>query len=934
MLSVGKLAAGPDAGRYYEEAVAGGREDYYAERGEAPGAWVGSGSAGLGLFGEVQDGEVVHLLAGEDPGSGRLLGRALNDGSVAGFDLTFKAPKSVSILFGIAEGEVARELAAGHEAAVHEALGYLEREACRARRGKDGLLQVEGGGFVAARFRHRSSRAGDPLLHDHVVVANRTQGPDGRYTALDARPLFRHAKTAGYLYQAAIRREISDRLGLQWGEVVKGTADLDGFSREVIEHFSRRRAEIVAEMALHDGHSLYSAQAAALATRKGKDYGVPVARLQAEWRARAAEFGLDRQHIERLMTPYLPTLEVEPTAANLQDLTAHASTFTRRDVIQLVASFRTTGAHVAEVEAQADGLLADQGIVRLPVDAHGETRYSTRELMQLERELIDGANDRRTQHVGAADPELVDTAIASRPLSGEQAQLVRALTDGHGGVMIVRAAAGTGKTYALDAAREAWTRSRVEVVGCALSARAAAELREQAAINTTTIARLTNAVERGVPLTSGGVLIVDEAGMVGTRDLHTLATAARDHDCKLILVGDDHQLPEIEAGGAFRKLANDLDANELHEIRRQDHDWDRQALTDLREGRVDKWAEAYAREDRLHTGPNAPAVREQMVGDWWQARKTGADALMIAGRTKDVDDLNQRAREHMRHHGQLRGADVEIGERSFSIGDDVVARKNDPYLGVVNGDRARIVDMEPGRITVEHKNGRQTDLPETYARDGHLDHSYAVTAHRAQGATVDRTFVLGGQDSYREWGYTAMTRHRDRADFYITAEQPFLNRGPEPKLDRDELTDTVQRAFHDRRKQELATDAYDRLPHIAADVERLADTKADEIHERITHTERKLEETSWLHRGTRDDLNAQLERDHHDLDRINTESHKQLDRLDEDLDHQLDRDPQPARDPYQDLDNVPFDRGPDLEIPRGPDLDIDLGPDLGPDIGM
>jgi hypothetical protein len=310
--------------------------------------------------------------------------------------------------------------------------------------------------------------------------------------------------------------------------------------------------------------------------------------------------------------------------------------------------------------------------------------------------------------------------------------------------------------------------------------------------------------------------------------------------------------------------------------------------------------------------------------------------LMIAGRTNDVGDLNQRAREHMRAHGQLRGADVEIGERSFSIGDDVVARKNDPHLGVVNGDRAQIIDMEPGRITVQHNDGRQTDLPETYARDGHLDHGYAVTAHRAQGATVDRTFVLGGQDSYREWGYTAMTRHRDRADFYITAEQPFLNRGSEAKLDRDELTDTVQRAFHDRRKQELAIDAYDRLPHIAADVERLAETntKADEIHERMAATERELEETSWVRRGTRDDLKAHLERDHHDLDRLNRESHKQLDRLDEHLDHQLDHDPKPARDPYQDLDDVPFDRGPDLEIPRGPDLDIDLGPDLGPDIGM
>jgi len=213
------------------------------------------------------------LLAGEDPASGALLGRPIAEGGVAGFDLTFKAPKSVSILFGIGEPGLADALRGCHEAAVTDALGYLEREACRARRGHDGVIGVQGEGFVAAAFQHRTSRAGDPLLHTHVVVANRTLGPDGRWTALDARPLFRHAKTAGFVYQARLRHEVSERLGLEWGEVGKGSAELAGFSRELVEHFSRRRAEIVAQLELHGSHSLAAGQAAALATRKGKDYG-------------------------------------------------------------------------------------------------------------------------------------------------------------------------------------------------------------------------------------------------------------------------------------------------------------------------------------------------------------------------------------------------------------------------------------------------------------------------------------------------------------------------------------------------------------------------------------------------------------------------------------------------------------------------------------
>jgi len=244
VLSIGKLAAGPSAGRYYVEQVAQGREDYYAGEGEAPGGWVGAGAATLGLDGEVDEGGLSRLLSAEDPVTGATLRRPLASGAVAGFDLTFRAPKSVGLLFGVAEASVAREAVRSHEAAVSGALGYLEREACRARRGAGGREQVTGEGFAAAAFRHRSSRAGDPLLHTHVVVANATRGPDGRWTALDGRELYRHAKTAGYLYQAVLRAELTERLGVEWNDVVNGAADVRGIPREVIEHFSERRAEM------------------------------------------------------------------------------------------------------------------------------------------------------------------------------------------------------------------------------------------------------------------------------------------------------------------------------------------------------------------------------------------------------------------------------------------------------------------------------------------------------------------------------------------------------------------------------------------------------------------------------------------------------------------------------------------------------------------
>jgi hypothetical protein len=194
MLSVGKLAAGPDAGRYYEDTLALGREDYYAGEGEGSGRWLGAGAVALGLDGEVQGGQTVRLLSGEHPTVGTLLGRPMDDGAVAGFDLTFNAPKSIGLAFALGDPTTARLLTECHTAAVNDALAYLEREACRARRGRGGAQVVEGRGFAAAAFDHRTSRAGDPLLHTHVVVVNRTLGDDGRWTALDARPVYRHAR--------------------------------------------------------------------------------------------------------------------------------------------------------------------------------------------------------------------------------------------------------------------------------------------------------------------------------------------------------------------------------------------------------------------------------------------------------------------------------------------------------------------------------------------------------------------------------------------------------------------------------------------------------------------------------------------------------------------------------------------------------------------
>ena len=211
MFSIAKLSAQADTAAYYLEAIANDRDDYYVASGEVPGRWLGSGSALLGLEGEVAPEDLRAMLDGLDPRTGEaLVGYRKN----VGFDLTLSAPKSVSLLWGFGGQATAAEVVAAHDAAVASALAYLEDAACTVRRGKGGTAHHRAGGLVVAAFRHRTSREADPQLHTHLVTANMALGPDGRWTALHSADVYHHARTAGFIYQSVLRHEVVERLSV------------------------------------------------------------------------------------------------------------------------------------------------------------------------------------------------------------------------------------------------------------------------------------------------------------------------------------------------------------------------------------------------------------------------------------------------------------------------------------------------------------------------------------------------------------------------------------------------------------------------------------------------------------------------------------------------------------------------------------------------
>jgi hypothetical protein len=285
------------------------------------------------------------------------------------------------VLFGIGDERVQRAVLDAQEHAVAAGLSYLERHACRTRMGAGGHVIVEGSGFVGAAFGHRTSRAGDPQIHTHVLVANATRRGDGLWGTLDGRQLYAHAKTAGYVHEAVFRRELTDRLEAQWRAAHNGVADIEGVSDTVIDAFSRRRAEIDAQVAEWGCSSAGARQNAALATRARKDYGVTPAELAPEWRQRAEALGLEWRVIAQLLDQP-PTQEMRPfeaLAAELvspHGLTARASTFDRRDVVQAIAAQARGGASLHEIESLTDTLLGHQDVVTLAAGASGHVRRS------------------------------------------------------------------------------------------------------------------------------------------------------------------------------------------------------------------------------------------------------------------------------------------------------------------------------------------------------------------------------------------------------------------------------------------------------------------------------------------------------------------------------------------------------------------------------
>jgi len=647
VLSVAKLTLGQEA--YYEQQVVRGLDDYFAGRGESPGIWAGQGAAELELSGVVEDGDLGTLLRGLNPANEKQLRKPVRERTitvrtldletgrwveewkahrpVSGYDLVFSCPKSVSLLHALSDGErVRREISEAHEASWQAALRYLEQEACVVRRGKGGKRREHGQGFVAATFRHRTSRAQEPHLHTHVVVANMTRAEDGTWLALDGQAILQtHRLAAGYLYEAQLRHELTHRLGLTWTEPVKGMGELERVPEETIRAFSSRRQALVEHMDAMGTEGFAASRVAALATREHKEQ-VDLPRLREDWKARASEHGLDRRELKRLGRQRsrldVPEVDRDQLAGRLfgpDGLTAKRTTFAMPELVQAVAGSLRDGAPVERVLEEAEALSRLPGLERLEQDAAPgrPARFTTRELLAIEGKALELALAGRDVDAPRPDRTTLARLImeSGRELTGDQGMLVHEASRRPGRVLCIAGAAGAGKTTALRVLADAYRESEMPVLGAAPSGRAADELEAATGVPSSTLHRLLLDAHGEGGLPHGCVLLVDEAGMAETRVLAPVLELVQRAEGRAILVGDPHQLPSVGAGGLFPALCERLGAIDLADNRRQRHLSERQALVRLREGDPEAYLAHAARRGNLHLEHDPTEAKQRLLED-------------------------------------------------------------------------------------------------------------------------------------------------------------------------------------------------------------------------------------------------------------------------------------------------------------------------------
>jgi conjugative relaxase-like TrwC/TraI family protein len=684
--------------------VGRGQAGYYLD-GPGRGRWLGAGCAALGLEGAVAERAFKAALGGCRGDGSALLAR-IQKNRRAGFDLIFAAPKSVSLLAALAPAADAAKLAAAHDAAVADAVDYLEQWAVRTRRDHNSR-RIATEGVIGAAWVHRTSWAGDPHMHTHVVVANLVLGRDGRWSCLDRPSLWQHTRAAGALYQASLRHHVGAAgLTLAWQVRGDGLADVRGVPRSAIEACSRRRRELLAEAEAAGLTSAGGRAAAAGRTRRNR----PTESVaDPGWEARAAEAGLDRAKVADLLSVAATPAPDGGTWAPLdieERLTETTSAFTRADVVAALAATAPAGAGLDAIEREADRFLGSA----VPIDGR---RWTTARVQRLDRAMVEALDD-RWRSAGLVPPGIAEAAIGDRPgLDLDQQAAVRRLTTGGTGIDVLGPTSLVRQAGVVAAAKAAWEAAGHRVAVVAGSERAEARWRALAG----------PAPQARAP-SRASVVIVDGADGWSTVSLHQLVDDMVARGGKVVLViggtGDPRREPASAGLAALAErvgsihLGPDVAAPEVG--------------TDLVAQGPPAGTIRGGRDRTVVLAPTPTDAARCLVSDWHSARAGPDPATMVALGRGEADYLNRLARATLAAAGELTGPVLTAGSREFQAGDDVRVLRRDRRIPVSVGTTGHVTSVDPRRSEATVCWGDRTAVvPAAVLAGRAVSHGYAIT---------------------------------------------------------------------------------------------------------------------------------------------------------------------------------------------------------------
>lgn len=772
--------------------------------------------------GEVQERVLRDLAAGRDPDTRKPLTKTAGNGKrSAGFDVQIAAPKSVSLLAAFGDAETRGKVFEAHDAAMRKALDYIyDQGLMDARRGKGGKSRNGGPSELsAAVYRHFTSRAKDPQLHSHAVFMNLCVRADGTTGSIDNATLMRWRGVVSALYRAELAANLKASLGV---EAIRDGRNFEiaGVPENLIDLFSKRRAQIEAiakKMGITTAENREAAQNASYQSRDAKDRETPLSELEERWVREMLAAGWTPAMFEQSTALAAEKVRAERQAeegSRSERLHALAATaidkLTLTDAVFTRAAFMRELVEAVQCECDADEALAfgkqieESGrIVFVGLDeTTGAEMFSTEAIILAEKAMLRTALEQRDRR-DFVRADILDRVLADRPtMSAEQARAVRHALN-RDGISAVEGSAGAGKSYAMEAVKEAVERSSGEVHGIAPSWKAVDVLRNDTKLREEMARAVSGFVIKlgkgEIVLNERSVVIMDEAGMVGTSDMAAVVEAVAKAGGKLILTGDTRQLQPVVAGAPMAALGKALGTSRMDEIRRQkgaseeEGKWMRAASIDLAIGDPIRALEAYDRAGAVTWSDDRDHLMTGLVNDYIATRTQAGDPpptmAVLTGWNMDARAINERIRAELRERGLL-GGEITINaiprgmekaqEMVLAKGDEIIFGETVEVGGVTirNADIATVLAIQPGddpRVRLRLAKGGEvtaslSDLvgyrEEGAPRAPRIQHSYAMTVHASQGVTVDQAFVANLRGMGRESMYVAMTRHRIGARLY------------------------------------------------------------------------------------------------------------------------------------------------------------------------